>query len=52
MNLGLGLYFCRMVAEAHGGTLSVEETQELPTVFSLCLPVVGRDVASSDVSAR
>jgi signal transduction histidine kinase len=38
MNLGLGLYFCRLAAEAHGGRMWVEETPELPTVFGLELP--------------
>jgi signal transduction histidine kinase len=38
MNLGLGLYFCRLVAEAHGGRIHVEETAELPTVFVMTLP--------------
>jgi signal transduction histidine kinase len=38
MNLGLGLYFCRLAAEAHGGRIWVEATRELPTVFSLELP--------------
>jgi signal transduction histidine kinase len=38
MSLGLGLYFCRLAAEAHGGRIWVEETRELPTVFSLELP--------------
>jgi signal transduction histidine kinase len=38
MNLGLGLYFCRLAAEAHGGRMWVEETKELPTVFGLELP--------------
>jgi signal transduction histidine kinase len=38
MNLGLGLYFCRLAAEAHGGRMWVDETPELPTVFSLELP--------------
>jgi two-component system sensor histidine kinase/response regulator len=38
MNLGLGLYFCRLAAEAHGGRMWVEETAELPTVFGLELP--------------
>lgn len=38
VNLGLGLYFCRLVVEAHGGTLALEESAELPTVFSFVLP--------------
>ncbi|MCU1277709.1 MAG: Pole remodelling regulatory diguanylate cyclase [bacterium] len=39
MNLGLGLYFCRLATEAHGGRIWVEQTAELPTVFGLELPV-------------
>ncbi len=38
MNLGLGLYFCRLATEAHGGRIWVEETPELPTVFGFELP--------------
>ena len=38
MNLGLGLYFCRLAIEAHGGRIWLEETPRLPTVFSLELP--------------
>jgi signal transduction histidine kinase len=38
MNLGLGLYFCRLATEAHGGRIWVEQTAELPTVFGLELP--------------
>jgi len=38
MNLGLGLYFCRLAMEANGGQIWVEETQSLPTVFCLRLP--------------
>jgi signal transduction histidine kinase len=41
MNLGLGLYFCRLAAEAHGGRIWVEETSELPTVFGIELPING-----------
>ncbi len=41
MNLGLGLYFCRLAAEAHGGRIWVEETKDLPTVFNLSLPAAG-----------
>jgi two-component system sensor histidine kinase/response regulator len=37
--LGLGLYFCRLVAEAHGGRIWLEESAELPTVFALELPM-------------
>jgi two-component system, sensor histidine kinase and response regulator len=42
MNLGLGLYFCRLAAEAHGGTLELRETPELPTIFVFRLPVARR----------
>lgn len=38
MNLGLGLYFCRLAAEAHAGRIWVEQTAALPTVFNLELP--------------
>ncbi len=38
-NLGLGLYFCRLAAEAHGGRIWVEDTPEFPTVFVLQLPL-------------
>jgi signal transduction histidine kinase len=37
-NRGLGLYFCRLVAEAHGGTIELTETAELPALFVVRLP--------------
>ena len=37
-NIGLGLYFCRLVAEAHAGRIRVDETAELPTLFVMTLP--------------
>ena len=39
MNLGLGLYFCRLAAEAHGGSLELRSTAEFPTVFCFRLPI-------------
>ena len=39
MNLGLGLYFCRLAAEAHGGTLELRASAELPTLFCFRLPL-------------
>ncbi len=37
-NNGLGLYFCRLAVEAHGGKIWIEEEPEMPTVFVMCLP--------------
>jgi two-component system, OmpR family, heavy metal sensor histidine kinase CusS len=35
---GLGLYFCKLAVEAHGGTLAVEERGDLGAVFVARLP--------------
>lgn len=37
-NRGLGLYFCRLAIEAHGGTITVEERGELRTTFVARIP--------------
>jgi signal transduction histidine kinase len=37
--LGLGLYICRQIVGAHGGTLSVTSTQETGTQFTARLPL-------------
>lgn len=39
LNQGLGLYFCRLAIEAHGGLIWVESTNELPAVFAFRLPM-------------
>jgi DNA-binding response OmpR family regulator len=36
--IGLGLYFCRLAVEAHGGRIWIEEDAQLPTVFAFSLP--------------
>jgi signal transduction histidine kinase len=38
-NRGLGLYFCKLAIEAHGGTIHVEERGDLGAVFVVRLPV-------------
>ena len=38
-NLGLGLYFCRLAAKVHGGTIAVDSTDEWPTRFVVTLPL-------------
>jgi signal transduction histidine kinase len=37
-NRGLGLYFCKLAVEAHGGTIHVEERGDLGAVFVARLP--------------
>jgi signal transduction histidine kinase len=38
INLGLGLYFCRLAIEAQGGGIWVEQSDRMPTVFGIRLP--------------
>ena len=46
MNLGLGLYFCRLAIEAHGGRIHVDESRDLPAIFTLELPRGDRVIAA------
>ena len=41
---GLGLTFCKMVAEAHGGSLTVEESKLGGALFCLTLPFSEEEV--------
>ena len=38
-NLGIGLYFCRLAARAHGGDIFLEGDESLPTRFVVRLPM-------------
>jgi len=53
-NRGLGLYFCRLAAAAHQGTISVGERPKLPACFFLRLPdaVEGNCSTAADSNAQ
>ncbi len=36
---GMGLYFCRLACEAHGGSIAVEDDEEFATLFAIRLEV-------------
>jgi signal transduction histidine kinase len=42
---GLGLAFCRMAVEAHGGAIWVEDREEGGSVFRITLPTTSQDAA-------
>ncbi|RYE42998.1 MAG: GAF domain-containing sensor histidine kinase [Hyphomicrobiales bacterium] len=42
--LGLGLYICQQIVQAHGGTLEVRSSLESGTVFTAKLPIVHTDI--------
>jgi hypothetical protein len=46
LGLGLGLFICKEIATAHGGTISVSSTKEDGTTFSVRLPRAGPEAAS------
>jgi len=44
---GMGLYFCRLAAEAHGGTIELASTAEYDVNFRIRLPKAGPGSADS-----
>lgn len=36
--IGLGLAFCKMIVEAHGGTIRVENNQPQGAIFEITFP--------------
>jgi signal transduction histidine kinase len=46
--VGLGLTFCRLVAEAHGGRIWIEDNPGGGSIFSLTLPIIREDLLSLD----
>ena len=45
---GQGLYFCRMAAEAHGGSLAVETCEGWPSSFDIHMPMAQCQVGAAD----
>lgn len=52
MNLGLGLYFCRLAVEAQGGRITLEGTPDLPVRFVIRLPAVTAPVDATTPPLR
>ena len=48
---GLGLYFCKLAVEAHGGTIHVEERGDLGAVFVVRFPDVPESADGPDIHA-
>jgi signal transduction histidine kinase len=38
VNVGIGLYFCKLAAEAHGGSIDLDSTTEWPVRFTVRIP--------------
>ncbi|MCC7075222.1 MAG: hybrid sensor histidine kinase/response regulator [Deltaproteobacteria bacterium] len=49
-NRGLGLYFCRLVAERHGGSMAVRDREGGGALFELALPILRNDEVTASSS--
>lgn len=43
LGTGLGLYFCRLAIEAHGGTIAVRSAVGQGSTFTILLPIIGEE---------
>jgi signal transduction histidine kinase len=50
-NRGLGLTFCRLAVEAHGGTIWVDDAPEHGALFRVLLPATEAEHAAEAASA-
>jgi signal transduction histidine kinase len=50
--VGLGLYLCQSILQAHGGTIHVTSQEGQGSTFFLSLPLVGHSCVRTDRSAR
>ncbi|MEI6328150.1 MAG: hybrid sensor histidine kinase/response regulator [Pseudanabaena sp.] len=48
LSLGLGLYICRQIVQAHGGAIGVTGEINVGSRFWFTLPTTGRHIADSD----
>ena len=51
VHLGLGLYFCRLAVQAHGGRIAVESSEEWSTRFVVRIPLRQKRSAASALFA-
>lgn len=49
--LGIGLYFCRVAVEAHGGTISLASTPGVGSIFKVILPLAQAQQAVEAVAS-
>ena len=48
--IGLGLAFCQMITEAHGGKIWIEDNPDGGSIFSLTLPIISQQQLTDNAS--